>query len=128
MADRVTRKPAAKKILVVDDDVKIRSLLREILSVLPHQVLEAEDGQQALEIIHQETIDLIITDRSMQRMDGLELLKKLHEEKSTIPTLMISAYGDEDLWASAVGLGAEDYILKPFSSESVMKIVKRKLG
>jgi DNA-binding NtrC family response regulator len=128
VADRVTRKPAAKKILVVDDDVKIRSLLREILSVLPHQVLEAEDGQQALEIIHQETIDLIITDRSMQRMDGLELLKKLHEEKATIPTLMISAYGDEDLWASAVGLGAEDYILKPFSSESVMKIVKRKLG
>jgi CheY-like chemotaxis protein len=131
MADRLSPSPrsAAKKrkILVVDDDEKMRALLREILSGGTYQVLEAQNGREALEMIHREPVDLLITDRSMPVMDGLELLKKLQDEKRKIPSLVISAYGDESIWAEAIGLGAEDYILKPFSSESVMKIVKKKL-
>ena len=124
----MSRKSVKKKILLVDDDPKIRALLREILSALPHQVLEAEDGEHALEIIGKEPVDLIITDRSMPRVDGLELLRTLKDQNRMIPALMISAYGDEEMWASAMGLGAEDYILKPFDADNVMKIVKRKLG
>jgi YesN/AraC family two-component response regulator len=119
--------PKPKKILIVDDDVRIRALLKEILSSGPYEVIEAQNGKEGLERVHKEHIDLIITDRSMPVLDGLGLLKALKEEKRQIPTLMISAYGDEDVWAEAIGLGAEDYVLKPFSTESVMKVVEKNL-
>jgi CheY-like chemotaxis protein len=129
MANRVApSRKTLKKILIVDDDSQIRTLLKEILRGRRYAVVEAQDGRQALDIVHRESIDLIITDRSMPNMDGLELLKQLREENRQIPTLIISAYGEESLWAEAIALGAEDYILKPFSSESVLKVVKRKLG
>ncbi|OGR90920.1 MAG: hypothetical protein A2992_01690 [Elusimicrobia bacterium RIFCSPLOWO2_01_FULL_59_12] len=126
MANKLIRRPK-KRILVVDDDQTMRMLLREILNGRRYEVLEAQNGQEALERIRREPIDLVITDRSMPSMGGLELLQVLRDENRGIPTLLISAYGDEALWAAAIGLGAEDYLLKPFSSESVMKIVKKKL-
>jgi CheY-like chemotaxis protein len=116
-----------KRILVVDDDKQARALLRDILSPHGYEVLEASDGQKALEILQKEKVDLLITDRAMPVMDGLALLKVLREEKCEIPTIMVSAYGEESFWAKAVGLGAEDYILKPFATEDVMRIVKKKL-
>jgi DNA-binding NtrC family response regulator len=127
VANRLIRASKKKTILVVDDDEKIRTLLREILGSRKYRILEAQNGREALDVIHRETVDLIITDRAMPMMDGLDLLKKLQEEKREIPSLMISAYGDETMWGQAIGLGAEDYLLKPFSTESVMKIVKKKL-
>lgn len=123
----MTRVSKKKTILIVDDDEKIRTLLREILGTRKYQIVEAQNGREALDVIQREPVHLVITDRSMPVMDGLDLLKKLHEDKPEIPSLMISAYGDEELWGAAIGLGAEDYILKPFSTESVMKIVKKKL-
>ena len=117
-----------KKILLVDDDIKIRALLREILDVLPYDVVEAADGKEALERLALQPVDLIITDRSMPHMDGLEFLKNLRQTDKTVPVLMMSAYGDEELWGEAVELGVEDYLLKPFDPDSVLKIVKGKLG
>ena len=127
MADRVGPSSPVKKILIVDDDPTIRAVLKEILHAHRYAVVEAEDGRQALELLHKVSVDLIITDRSMPNMDGLELLKRLRDENRDIPSLMISAYGEERLWAEAIGLGVADYILKPFSSESVMNVVKKKL-
>jgi len=117
-----------KTVLIVDDDAKIRTLLKEILDPGKFKVLEAPDGREALDLIHKEPVDLLITDRAMPRMDGLELLRTLREEERDIPSLVISAYGDDEIWGVAIGLGAEDYILKPFSTESVMRIVKKKLA
>jgi len=127
MADRVGR-VLKKKILIVDDEAHLRQFLRDTLSAENYHVLEAVDGEQALEIIRREPIDLLITDRSMPKLGGLELLKKLRDEKRHIPALMISAYGEESVWAEAIGLGAVDYLLKPFSSESVLSVVKRRLA
>ena len=117
-----------KTILLVDDDKNIRTLLRDILDPKKFNVLEAEDGQKALDLVHQKTVDLIITDRSMPLMGGLEFLRALRQEGKTIPSLMISAFGEEEMWAEAVGYGAQDYLLKPFKSEEVLKIVKKQLG
>jgi CheY-like chemotaxis protein len=128
VAENLEPTTSKKTILVVDDDVKMRALLREILNILPHDIVEAGDGQEALNIIRQRKVDLIITDRSMPRMDGLQFLKKLRERDKNTPVLMMSAYGDEELWASAVGLGAEDYLLKPFTPESVIKVVNGQLS
>ncbi len=128
MANGLKRIPPKKTILLVDDDEKMRTLLREILGRRKYHIREAQNGREALDLIHKETVHLIITDRAMPEMDGMELLQKLRDENNEIPTLMVSGYGDEELWGAAIGLGAEDYILKPFSSESVMKIVKKKLA
>ena len=117
-----------KSILVVDDDPASRSLLREILRADDYQVLEAEDGEFALELLETRPVDLMITDRSMPRVDGLELLSKLREKGKTVPALMISAYGEESIWGQAIGLGAVDYLLKPFSAEDVLKVVRKALG
>lgn len=113
---------------MVDDDPTGRALLREILVEDGYAVLEAEDGEFALELIETKPVDLVITDRSMPRMDGLELLAKLKENEKTIPSLVISAYGEEALWGQAIGLGAVDYLLKPFKAEDVLKIVSKALG
>lgn len=121
-------KAGRKRILVVDDDAQMCALLRDILSGAGYEVQSAEDGLQALEKIRQDAPDLMILDRSMPRMGGLELLRALREENRSIPAVVVSAYGEERFWAQAIGYGAEDYLLKPFSNDVVLKIIKRKLG
>lgn len=117
-----------KTILVVDDEDSGRTLLREILLEAGYEVLEAADGIMALMLLERRPVDLLITDRSMPGLGGLELLKKLKEQKMMIPTLMVSAYGEESFWGQAVGLGAVDYLLKPFKAEEVLKVVQKTLG
>lgn len=112
---------------MVDDDPTSRALLREILLQDGYSVLEAEDGEFALELIESKPVDLLITDRSMPRMDGLELLASLKRKKKIIPSLVISAYGEETFWGQAIGSGAVDYLLKPFNPEDVLKIVNKVL-
>jgi CheY-like chemotaxis protein len=117
-----------KTILVADDEAASRSLLREILQEAGYNVLEAVDGQEALELIEKKSPDLLITDRSMPRLGGLELLAKLREKKQTLPVLMLSAYGEESFWGQAIGLGAVDYLLKPFKTEDVLSLVRKSLS
>jgi CheY-like chemotaxis protein len=117
-----------KTILVVDDESNSRVLLREILSEAGYEVLEAADGLMALALLEKRQVDLLITDRSMPAMGGLELLSKLRAQKRMIPALMVSAYGEESFWSQAIGLGAVEYLLKPFKVEDVLKIVQKALG
>jgi two-component system, chemotaxis family, chemotaxis protein CheY len=117
-----------KKILVVDDEKTTRSLLRDILQTDGVEVLEAENGEAALQIFKKHKIDLLITDRSMPLMDGISLLKELRRLKNPVPAIMISAYGEESLWGEAIGLGASDYIVKPFETSAVLKMVQQHLS
>ena len=102
-------------------------LLREMLSV-EYTIDEAEDGREALEMLRKDHYDLLITDRDMPYINGLELLRLLREEQRVVPSLVISAFGEERLWAKAIGLGAGDYIVKPFSAKDVLRAVKKQLG
>jgi DNA-binding NtrC family response regulator len=117
-----------KTILVVDDDPASRTLLREILREESFDIVEAEDGELALELLESKPVDLVITDRAMPRLGGMELLAKMQEKGKTIPTLVISAYGEETFWGQAIGLGAVDYLLKPFQADDVLRIVRKALG
>lgn len=116
-----------KKILVVDDEKIARALLVDVLKTEGFEVVEAADGRSALKIIESEPIHLVMTDRTMPGMDGLELLKVLSERYSSIPVVIISAYGEEKLWGEALQLGAKEYLVKPFKTQDVLKIVKRYL-
>ncbi|SMP48019.1 two component transcriptional regulator, winged helix family [Sphaerochaeta associata] len=103
-------------ILVVEDDLDIRELERYTLENNGYAVLQAEHGKQALEVLSSESVDLIILDMMMPVMDGLSLIKTLRfVMNDTTPIIVVSAKGDESDIITALELGADDYVTKPFS-------------
>lgn len=102
------------KILLVEDDAKIRSILKEILVDKNHEVDEAADGQEGFKKLEQGIYDLCICDIKMPKMDGLEVLDRAKE--AGIPTnfVVISAHGNIDIAVEAVKKGAFDFLQKPF--------------
>ena len=112
-------------ILVVDDEQMMRDLLTKILARDGYQILTAEDGQAALEMLDQHQIDLIISDMKMPRLNGFELLKIVKKDYPTIGMIMMTAYGDTYTVKDALLLGADEYLTKPFKSFEVSLIVER---
>ena len=103
------------KILVVDDESRMRKLVKDFLVRKDYQVIEAADGQEAIDIFfEQNDISLVILDVMMPKMDGWEVLKEIREY-SKIPVIMLTAKGDERDELNGFELGADEYISKPFS-------------
>ena len=117
----------AKRILVVDDEVKMRRLLELSLKNLGHDVVQAVDGNAALEAFDDGPFDLVLTDLRMPRMDGLALLRALRERGEEIPVIVITAFGTIESAVEAMKLGASDYIIRPFEMETVEIAVNRAL-
>ncbi|MCA9706230.1 MAG: sigma-54-dependent Fis family transcriptional regulator, partial [Myxococcales bacterium] len=115
-------------ILVVDDEPRVRFTLRAILEDEGLQVLEAEDGEQALASLDRHAVDLVITDLTMPRMDGMALLAALHQREDGPPAIMVTAHGSERTAVEAMKLGALDYFAKPFDADEVARVVHRSLG
>jgi two-component system nitrogen regulation response regulator NtrX len=102
------------KILIIEDDSKIRTILKEILEEKDHEVDEAADGQEGLKKIEAGAYDLCLCDIKMPKMDGLEVLEKAKEGGSTTNFIIISAHGTIDIAVEAVKKGAFDFLQKPF--------------
>ncbi|HLT71775.1 MAG TPA: sigma-54 dependent transcriptional regulator [Cyclobacteriaceae bacterium] len=102
------------RILVVEDDVKIRSILKEILEEKDHEVDEAADGQEGLKKLEQGAFDLCLCDIKMPKMDGLEVLEKARGKGIATNFIVISAHGTIDIAVEAVKKGAFDFLQKPF--------------
>jgi two-component system nitrogen regulation response regulator NtrX len=102
------------RILVIEDDNKIRTILKEILQEKNHEVDEAADGAEGLKKLEQGTYDLCICDIKMPKMDGLEVLDKVKEEGIPTNFVVISAHGNIDIAVEAVKKGAFDFLQKPF--------------
>lgn len=103
------------KILVVDDESRMRKLVRDFLVKKDYQVIEAADGQEAIDIFfEQNDISLVILDVMMPKMDGWEVLKEIREY-SKVPVIMLTAKSDERDELSGFELGVDEYISKPFS-------------
>lgn len=111
------------KILVVDDEKLIRNVIREYLANEKYEVLEAENGFDALRVLETNKVDLIILDIMMPRMDGFETLKEIRKTKDT-PVIMLSAMKEEEDKLSSFNLGVDDYITKPFSPKELVARVK----
>jgi DNA-binding NtrC family response regulator len=102
------------KILLVEDDAKIRSILKEILIEKDHEVDEASDGQEGFRKLEQGNYDLCICDIKMPKMDGLEVLERAKEAGVATNFVIISAHGNIDIAVEAVKKGAFDFLQKPF--------------
>jgi len=107
------------KILIVDDEQKIREVLREYAEFEGHEVTEAVDGMQAIEIAKNNSFDIILMDVMMPRLDGFSACKEIRKF-SAVPVLMLSARGEEYDKLHGFEIGADDYVVKPFSSKEIM--------
>lgn len=120
-------------ILVVDDESRIRKLLKDFLKVKGFSILEAEDGEKALEVYEQNKskIDLILLDVMMPKLDGWSVLRQIRQE-SKVPIIMLTARGEEQDELFGFELGVDEYITKPFSPKilvaRVEAILKRAQG
>ena len=112
-------------ILVVDDESRMRKLIKDFLVKDNYNVLEAEDGQKALEIFEneKEKIDLIILDVMMPKQDGWSVLRKIRQS-SQVPVIMLTARGEEQDELFGFELGADEYISKPFSPKILVARVE----
>lgn len=109
-------------VLVVDDEARMRRFIRMNMELEGYQIIEAENGVVALEQIRQHTPDLVIMDVMMPEMDGFETLRLLREI-STVPVILLTVKSDEEDIIQGLGLGADDYITKPFSPRELVSRV-----
>lgn len=112
------------KILVVDDEARMRKLVKDFLSIKGYQVIEAQDGEEAIEIfLRDKEIKLILLDVMMPRLDGWETLKTIRQY-SGLPIVMLTARGEERDELQGFGLGVDEYITKPFSPKILVARVE----
>lgn len=108
-----------KKLLVVDDEAKIREVIREYAEFSGYDVTEAEDGMSAIGLCKLNDYDLIIMDVMMPKLDGFSSIKEIKKIKD-IPVIMLSARGEEYDKLFGFELGIDDYVVKPFSPKELM--------
>ncbi|HEX3015981.1 MAG TPA: sigma-54 dependent transcriptional regulator [Desulfobacteria bacterium] len=112
-------------ILVVDDEQHMRWILQQALTSEHYEVLTAESGEQALKLT--EPYDLVILDLRLPGMNGLDVLTELKQRQKALPVIVITAHGSIDTAISAMKLGADDYITKPFEIDELLLAVKKSL-
>lgn len=112
-----------KSILIVEDEIRIRFLLRDYLLKDDFIVFEASNGEEGLDIFSREKIDLVLSDIMMPKMDGITMLQKIREV-STVPLILLTAKEQEEDKLEGYEYGADDYITKPFSPKVLIAKVK----
>jgi len=115
-------------VLVVDDEPHMRRVLEIMLQKAGHLVIPAENGRQALEILANQQVDLVITDMRMPVMNGIELISQLRGMGNAVPVIVITAHGSIESAVEAMKYGASDYILRPFDIDALELIIARLLN
>lgn len=107
------------KILVVDDEVGIRSFIKKYAEFEGHEVIEASDGMEAIEVFRSKSVDIIIMDIMMPELDGFSAVREIRKS-SNVPIIMLSARGEEYDKINGFNLGIDDYVVKPFSPRELI--------
>ena len=120
---RSARMPLVKRVLVVEDEVNIARLVRDYLHQAGFAVLEASDGPGALHLARAERPDMIVLDLGLPGMDGYDVTRELRAT-SSVPIIMLTARSDESDRIVGLELGADDYIVKPFSPKELVARIR----
>lgn len=118
----------AMKILVVDDFATMRRIVRNILKQIGFtNIVEADDGSTALDILKSDKIDLILCDWNMPKVSGMDLLKQIRADNAMkdIPFLMVTAEAQKENIVEAVQAGCNNYIVKPFTADTISEKLKK---
>lgn len=118
-----------KTILIVDDEARMRKLLKDFLLQKNYQILEAEDGEKALQVYkeNQNKINLILLDVMMPKLDGWSVLRQIRQEDKAIPIIMLTARSEEQDELFGFELGVDEYITKPFRPKVLVARVEAML-
>ena len=111
-------------LLVEDDEVFLRPLHRT-LELKGYEVLPVQSGEEALDTLKSEDVDLVLTDRRLAGMDGVELVRQVKAEHPDLAVLVMTAYGTIESAVEAMRLGAEDYLVKPFETAELLLVIRR---
>lgn len=114
------------RILVVDDDLEIAKAIERLLTLEGYEVIKAYNGYEALDVLMNETVHLILLDVMMPKLDGLSTTLKVREQKN-IPIIILSAKSEDSDKVLGLSMGADDYVTKPFSSQELVARVKSQL-
>jgi two-component system chemotaxis response regulator CheY len=119
-----------KTVLIADDSRTTQMLVKTTLQRIPAlKFLTADNGRQALAVLDQEAVDLLVTDINMPEMDGIELVREARRRRSRdqLPIVIITAKGEEQARTEGMALGANEYILKPISSRDLLDAASKLL-
>ncbi|MCX5875947.1 MAG: sigma-54 dependent transcriptional regulator [Deltaproteobacteria bacterium] len=116
------------RILIVDDEEKLRMILSIMLEAAGHRVSEAASGEAAVALLGEEAVDLVVSDIRMEGMSGFELLTTIRERELGCPVIFVTAFANLESAVEALRLGAADYLVKPFAEPEVLLAVERALG
>lgn len=119
-----------KSVLIVDDSVSIRQMVSHALKGAGYQVTDAPDGQAALDKARQASLDLVITDQNMPRLDGIGLTKALRADSRhrRTPILILTTEASEDMKAKGKAAGATGWLVKPFEPTKLLQVVQKVIG
>ncbi|MBP8985802.1 MAG: sigma-54-dependent Fis family transcriptional regulator [Syntrophobacterales bacterium] len=116
-----------EKILVVDDEANMRLVLSALLKKGGYEVVEAENGLEALRVLKAGDVDVVVTDLRMPKLDGMGLLEEVVEDYPSTPVIMITAHGTVATAVDAMKKGAFDYITKPFDQNELKRVIRKAL-
>jgi DNA-binding NtrC family response regulator len=119
---------SSPRILVVDDESKMRRILELMLNPDGYSIDLAEDGRQALALLEQHSYDLVITDLKMPNLDGMEMIRMIKKIPIDSPVIVITAFGSVESAVEAMKFGAFDYITKPFEKEMIRIVVSKAIA
>lgn len=111
-------------VLVVDDEKQMRDTIKNLLEE-QYTILQASEGEDALKILENNNVSLVLTDYKMPGMDGIALCEQLANRYPHIPAIVITAYSSKEVAIDALKTGVFDFIEKPFTREHLLKVVKR---
>ena len=118
---------ASKPILIVDDEPIVRESIRDWLKDAGYQVLTAETGEEALEMVNKQDFSVIVLDIRLPGQTGITVLKQVKALKPEIKSIIITAYPTEELLNEAKRLGAIDYLIKPIAPDDLEKLIRETL-
>lgn len=120
----------AKTVLAIDDSASIRQMVAFTLKSSGYEVVEAVDGQDGLDKAKARTVNLVLTDQNMPRMDGLTLIKSLRAmpQYKSVPILMLTTESSDAMKSQGRAAGATGWLVKPFDPQKLIEVVKKVIG
>ncbi len=112
------------RVLVIDDEPAIRRFLRTSLTAQGYSLLEAEDGETGLAMLQRNAVDVLVLDLGLPGISGLDVLKKLRDGNSPLPVIVLSSRDDETGKVTALDMGADDYVTKPFGMDELLARIR----
>src|SRR5215469_11025818 len=115
---------SAVRVVVIEDEPAIRRGVADVLRATGYEVAEAADGTQGLEEALRRSVDLVLLDLLLPKRDGLDVLAEVRKVRPTLPVIILTARGGEDDRVRGLKMGADDYVVKPFSARELLARVE----